>query len=223
MIKQIVSFSFFIIVIAGLLGGCAVGQKYNYSAVVSDLSASGNKTLGVATHDQRPYILSGEKKLDYVGTLRGGYGNPFNVATESGQPLADDMTQSISSSLSKKGFKPLPVVALPNDSFESILGKLKATQGDNLILLTLYQWRSDVNKSGAFIWDPWKAWLNYYATIKVFNNNGGILTEKKIGGSYDLGNSFEFVGHSTEAVPKAFKVIIEELLNAPEVVKSLQQ
>lgn len=218
MIKQSLSVSFLAIVIAGLLGGCAAGQKYNYSAVVSDLSASGNKALGVATHDQRPYILSGEKTLNYVGTMRGGYGNPFNVETESGQPLADDMTQSISSALSKKGFKPVPVVALPNDRVESILEKLKAPQGDNLILLTLYEWISDFAGFGIF-----NAWLTYDVTLNVFDKHGGILTEKKIRGSDDLGKSLEPVGHSKKAVPEAFKKKIEELLNDPEVVKSLQQ
>ena len=102
MIRQFLRFSFLTIIIAGLSGGCAVGQKYHYDNVIGDLYVSGNKTIGVVTQDKRPYILSGKKTINFVGIMRGGYGNPFNVVTESGQPLVDDMTQSICLSLSKR-------------------------------------------------------------------------------------------------------------------------
>jgi len=218
MMKQIVIYSFLALCILGLGTGCAVGQKYNYAAIVGDLTASGNKALAVATHDQRPDILSGAKSPDYVGTMRGGYGNPFDVGTESGKPMSDDMSQSISSSLLKKGFKTVPVVTLPKDSSENILEKLKTTQADNLILLTLYEWKSDFAGFVVF-----KSWLDYKATLTVFDNNGKSLAEAKIGGSDDLGNSGEPVSHSKKAVPEGVKKKIEELLNNPEVVKSLQQ
>ena len=218
MIKQFLRFSFLTIIIAGLFGGCAVGQKYHYDNVIGDLYASGNKTIGVVTQDKRPYILSGEKNINFVGIMRGSYGNPFNVVTESGQPLVDDMTQSICLSLSKKGFKPIPVNAFPNDSFESILGKLKTTKADNFILLTLYQWWSDFVGFVVF-----NSWLDYNATLKVLDRNGEFLTEKTIKNIDDLGKSSEPVGHSKKAVPETFKKKIEELLNDPEVVKSLQQ
>lgn len=194
-----------------------MGQKYNY-AIVGDLTASGSKSLAIATHDQRPYILSSEKSPDYVGKMRGGYGNPFDVGTESGKPMSDDMSQSISSSLSKKGFKTVLIPTLPKDSSEAIMEKLKNTQTDGLILLTVYEWKSDFAGFGVF-----KSWLDYNATLTVFDNNGKSLAEAKIGGSDELGNSMEPVSHSKKAVPKGVKKKIEELLNDSDVVKSLQQ
>lgn len=201
----------FAVCIAGLFMGCAVGQKYSYDTVISDLSASGNKTIGVATHDKRPYILSGEKDPDYVGTLRGGFGNPFNVNTESGRPFSDDISQSIASSLSKKGFKAITIVTLPKDSRENVMEKLKATYGENLILLTLHDWKSDAFANGS---------LRYSASLEVFDKHGINNAEAKITGEDDLGSAMY---SQKKAVREAFKKKIEKLLNNPEVVQSLQQ
>jgi hypothetical protein len=211
MIRSMIVHCIFAACLTVLFMGCAVGQKYNYSDVTGELSASGNKAVGVATHDERSYILSGEKDSDYVGTLRGGFGNPFNVKTKSGQALSDDMSQAIALSLSKKGFKVVTVVTLPKDSHENILEKLKATQGEILILLTLYDWKSDAFANGS---------LRYNAALKVFDGNGKTLAENDISGEDDLGSAF----HSQKkAVPEAFKQKIERLFNNPEVIKSLQQ
>jgi hypothetical protein len=211
MARKIAVHCMFAACLAVLFMGCAVGQKYNYGDVIGELSASGNKAVGVATHDERSYILSGEKDPDYVGTLRGGFGNPFNVKTRSGQPLSDDMSQAIASSLSKKGFKVFTVITLPKDSPENILEKLKATQSENLILLTLYDWKSDAFANGS---------LRYNAALKVFDRNGKTLAETDISGEDDLGSALY---SQKKAVPEAFKQKIERLFNNPEVIKSLQQ
>lgn len=57
MLKPVLFYPIFALCILGLCLGCAVGQKYNYP-IVGDLTASGSKSLAIATHDQRPYILS---------------------------------------------------------------------------------------------------------------------------------------------------------------------
>src|SRR5690349_16603822 len=75
-----------------LCGGC---YKQSYDEVIPKIEATANRSIVVATHDQRPYIVSGEAKPEVVGVKRGGFGNPFPVSTASGRPLADDMTQVI--------------------------------------------------------------------------------------------------------------------------------
>lgn len=69
------------------------------------MEAHGTITVAVATHDQRPYVVGGNKKPNFVGLSRGGYGNPFDVVTVSGNPLADGFSESISRSLAARGFK----------------------------------------------------------------------------------------------------------------------
>lgn len=193
--------------------GCVVGQKYSYNTVVADFAASDTRAVGVATSDLRPYILSGDKTPDVVGLLRGGFGNPFNVTTESGKPLADDMTEVITASLSKKGFKVTPVIVFPKDSFDSVLEKLKATQGENLLLLTLNEWKSDTYVN---------AGLYYDINLKVFDKSGNKIAENTVRGNDNLGGSMNTASFTKAAVPQAFQKKLEELFNNPAIVKALQ-
>jgi len=96
-----------------LCGGC---YKQSYDEVVPNIKAISNRSIVVATHDQRPYIVSGEAKPEVVGIKRGGYGNPFLVSTASGRPLADDMTKVICNGLQRKGFQCIPVSVMASDS-----------------------------------------------------------------------------------------------------------
>lgn len=117
------------------LAGCGVGQKIQYHDTELELKASGNTMVAVAALDGRPYIKDGEKDKTYVGNLRGGFENPFNLSTVSGKPLADDMTSVICASLKKKGFGCTPVSVEPNEPQPQIINKLQATNASSLILL----------------------------------------------------------------------------------------
>jgi len=107
--------------VAVWLGGCAFGQKITYSNTTADVDAAGNETVGVATLDQRPYVLSGNKKPSFVGLSRGGYGNPFDVETPKSAPLADEISESVSRSLAERGFKSSVVKVTPSQSRRAAL------------------------------------------------------------------------------------------------------
>ena len=92
-------------VLALLASGCAVGNKYRFAEVREDIDVSGQKTVAVASVDKRNTVVTGESPPEYVGMQRAGFGNPFNVTTESDLPFADAVSKSISSSLEEKGFK----------------------------------------------------------------------------------------------------------------------
>ncbi len=202
-----------------LSAGCASGNKFNYSDVIADLSASGAKAVGVATHDQRAYIKSGEKNPDFVGLMRGGlnftFGAPHNVTTASGHPMAADMTRALASSLSKKGFKAVPIVVTQTDDQNAVLEKLKASGAERLVLLTLNEWKSDTYHNTA---------LQYDVSLKVYDQAGNVLSEKKIQGKDDLGGTLwgDPVSFAEKAIPPAFKGKIEELLNNPSIANTLQ-
>ena len=119
------------------LGGCAVGQQIRYHDTELDLNASSNTIVAVTTQDYRPYVKDGEKDRSYVGNFRGGYGNPFNVTTESGKPLADDMTSVICTSFRKKGVTCTPVSVEPKEPQAQVIEKLRATGANSLMLLTV--------------------------------------------------------------------------------------
>lgn len=197
-----------------LLSGCAVGQKVRYHDADLNLSASGNSRIAVAALDSRPYVKSGEKERTYVGNLRGGFGNPFNLTTESGNPLTDDMTSVICASFKKKGFNCTSVSVGPNESQAQVESKLKASNANYVFLLVLNEWLSSTYQNTG---------LTYDLDLAVWNGQGVKLSEKKQKGEDDLGGSFiNPPAHAKEAVPLAYRKKLESLLNDPSIVSSVK-
>jgi hypothetical protein len=86
-----------------LVSGCAVGVKHDYSLGDLDIEVDKNARVAIAVHDRRSYVRLGDKAPDFVGLSRGGFGNPFDVTTVSGGPLADDIAAAIATSIRAKG------------------------------------------------------------------------------------------------------------------------
>ncbi|MGH8534209.1 MAG: hypothetical protein ACREV1_16215 [Gammaproteobacteria bacterium] len=66
-----------------VLVGCAFGRKQDYLQAHPVLELTHKARLAVGVQDRRPYILDHDKDEDFVGLQRGGYGNPFDVGTQS--------------------------------------------------------------------------------------------------------------------------------------------
>ncbi len=197
-----------------LASGCAVGNKYSYSDVSADIGISGSSAISIATHDQREYVVSGDKQPQFVGLQRGGFGNPFVVTTASERPLADDMTDVLVASLAKKGFKTVPVAVLYSDKRDAVMEKAKAANADRMIILTLNEWKTDTYQNVALLYD---------ATLSVLDREGKQLAMKSVKGRDNLGgSSWNPPAYARKAVPEAFKKKMEELLNAEEVAKALK-
>lgn len=202
------------LVAAVLLGACAVGNQHAYQNVTADLTTAGPGRIAVATHDQRPYVVQKVKGPHFVGLSRGGYGIPFDVTTEGDRPLADAITRAISNSLEKKGFRPVPVFVPPSESPESVRKMLLQSQVDRAILLTLREWKSDTFTDTSLLYD---------VSLNVLDRTERVIAEKQVQGRDNLGaDVWNPPAHAREAVSKAFKAKLEELLNDPAVAKALR-
>ena len=142
-----------------LCSGCAIGVKHNYADVMPQLTVAGPGTLAVATHDQRPYILSGDTGPEFVGLSRGGYGNPFQVQTASGYALADDMAQVMCTVLREKGFDCVPMLAAASDTPEEVHRKLQGAASPLALLLVLREWKSDTSLRTSSMRSRWAFWM----------------------------------------------------------------
>lgn len=197
-----------------LIFGCAVGNKHAYEGVAVDMNATGSSPVAIATHDQRPYVISGDKQANFVGLQRGGFGNPFNVTTLSGNALAEDFSNTIAAALRAKGFQPIPVILTSTDAGETVKAHLMAKKAERFILLTIYEWKSDTYQNTA---------LKYNVAIQVFDPDGKRLAEKTIVGEDDLKGSFmNPPGHAKKVIPQAFEEKLELLLNDSAVSGALQ-
>jgi hypothetical protein len=203
-----------IVVLAGLLflGGCAYGVKHDYQQAL-DIGIATSASVAVGTLDRRPYVLDGQKGPTFVGLSRGGFGNPFDVTTQSGQPLASDISGAIAASLKSKGVDAKAIEIKHALSVDQAAASLRAAGTQRSVLITLKEWKADsmVNVG-----------LNYDLDLRVFDKDGNVLTSKLRQGRENLGSGDPFSPGGTGQVLPRFRRMMETLFQEPEVVKALQ-
>lgn len=111
--------------------------------MVINIEASGTKTVAFAAHDQRETITTEHRKPDFAGYLRNMWGMGYPAGTTTENPLADDMTSAVSSSLTADGFNATGINVPFTDGHEEVIGKLKNTGADLLIIFTMKEWHGD--------------------------------------------------------------------------------
>lgn len=166
--------------VALILEGCAYGQTYRYDDVTLQLASAPTRgSVAVGVHDLRPYVVSGGKPEKFVGLMRGGFGNPFDVNTETGGPLAIEMRDAIAKGLRAKGLTVLPVVVNPSDGAAGVKSKLAASGAPRLLLVTLDEWKSDTMMNTALI---------YNVSLAVLDAKGETLAINRSVGRDNLGS-----------------------------------
>jgi hypothetical protein len=176
------------------LGGCAIGNRYDYGSSISGLPVSGSGKLAVNVVDARPYVLSGEKKPDFVGLQRGGFGNPFDVRTGSGRPLADEMRDAIAKALQQQGF--------------TVVGGSEAAP--RKLELRVLEWKTDVMMKMKTMYD---------LQLSVFDAGGALVAQSKTKGE-DVGTGGFESGNATNAA-RTFELRFTELVRDETVRKAL--
>jgi len=211
MIKPSLSRAVVLIAVAGVLGACAVGQTVGYSGTsvgLQNVNSSGS--VAVAVHDVRSYIVSGNKPEKFVGLMRGGFGNPFDVNTGSGQPLSGEMGDALVASLKKKGITATRVTMAPSYTAAQAKSILANANARRQVLVTLREWKSDSMMNTA---------LHYDVVLDVMDERGIVLASNKIGGTDNLGS----VGMGpADEVAKAFGTKFDALFNDPKVAAALK-
>jgi Bacterial SH3 domain len=198
-------------------GGCI--KPHNYQDIMPNLTATGTGPVVIVTHDQRPYVVSGGTNPALVGLVRSPAGIPYSAYTQSGHPLADEMTEIISHALSRKGFQCRPVLVPASMRPDEVRRKLQEYTDATALLLVLHEWKSDTHTDTA---------LAYDATLSVFDPHGVALAETHMQGRDVLGDAFfgnvfgKGERFAATAVPQALQKKLEELLNDPMIITALQ-
>jgi hypothetical protein len=178
--------------------------------------AAGNTTVAVTTHDQRPYVVSGQKRPEFIGLLRSAVGIPYNVATRSKKPLAEDFTQVISDGLRRKGFAVTPVSAFYLESGETVSRRLKDTGSRKGLKVTINEWKSDSYVGGGRI--------PFDLSCEVQDETGAVVARNTARGTKVIpmtGGRLWIVRDATPAV-RAAQEVIEELINNREITAALR-
>jgi hypothetical protein len=196
--------------------GCAVGNKYNFSNTRVDLQISGSRqvSVAVATLDKREVVVTQECAPTYVGMQRAGFGNPWRVNTESGLPLADDITKTVSESLTEKGFSTQPVQVTFAQTEKEAFQALMEKKSKRSVFILLKKWESDTYMNIG---------LEYDLRLKVVGADQSILAETAAAEKKTIPGSFwDPPAAAKEQIPIAFKQVLEKLLNDPSVLAALK-
>jgi hypothetical protein len=104
--------------------------------------------------------------LIFVGLQRGGFGNPFDVTTASGKPLAEDVALSLERSLEARGY----VIEVISD--------LSQATARRVIVLRMVEWKTDIYA---------QITLHFDLVIQVRNEAGEVVAEKEVKGEEPIG------------------------------------
>ena len=210
------SFLTFLLFLAFLIQGCAVGNVYKMSDVKATLQASPpkNNSVAVATLDRRDVIVSQRCPPTYIGMQRAGLGNPWRVNTASGLPLSEDVTRAISESLAIRGYRAIPVNVSYDLTEQQVKELLIRKEADRSIFVMISQWESDTYTNIG---------LTYDMSLMVFGLNQVLLAETSVADTKTISGSFwDPPAAAKEKVPEAIRAILEALLNDPKVISALQ-
>jgi hypothetical protein len=218
MLRTTLRFCVVLLPVAVFCGGClAVGQSFDLASAVLTLAASGAGSIAIAALDKREWIRSGAKMPFFAGTLRGGFGNPFDVTVRGNLALSQVTADVIAKGLKAKGFQTTTVKVDPKADDATVLAALKASGAAKLLLIDIQKWQSDTYM---------KVGMHYLLAAKVMDATGSVLAEASVTGAQDgkddlKGSAMNPAGYAKKVVPKAFRDQLERLLNADAVVKAL--
>ena len=201
---------FLLILISVFMSGCAIGNTYRYDLGDAEFSLNSDKTVAVTTLDLRPYVRSGNKSPAFVGLMRGGFGNPFNVLTSSGRPLAEDMTISIVEALKKSGIQAFGVTAPADANRSDTQDRLLQENADRFVLFLILEWKTDTLFRTALI---------HNVKLLVLHRDGSQVAEKTLQGRDNLGVAGTPKGARVSA-EKAFREKLEAIFNDPEIASA---
>ena len=203
----------FVLLAAAVASGCA-SMNQQYHDITPEVKYPVRGKVAVAVHDQRPEVVSGKKPESFAGLTRGGYGNPFDVMTQSGQPLAKEFQNSIATALTRAGAQVVRVDLKPTATPDEARRQLAAAGADKALLLNLRLWRADTYLNVN---------LDHDVLLTVFGPRGRVLATRELKGAERIGASaLNPVGASLEAVPVAYRRKLEELLATPAVANALR-
>jgi hypothetical protein len=192
--------------------GCAIGNQYSYESTTMVLPVRGTAAVGLAVIDQRPYVLDGDKTPDFVGLQRGGFGNPFDVKTQSGKPLSVDMQNSLSKALEANGYQVTllqPASASEADMVQAVRQEGKSR---NVILL-LKEWKTDAMM---------RFGISYDVVLSILNEHAEPLAENSLKADKEAVGGAGFEGANSKAASMVFENKMNVLFNSPAVIQAME-
>lgn len=125
----------------------AFGQHGDYRQAWPSIDFESEHEVWVTVVDERPYVRSRNKSATFTGLSRSQVGIPYDIATTSGNVLAEDVQSAVVNGFMNSGI--YAQVGQPPNSRSSAEKKSMELH----LRLTLYEWKSDTYKNTSFQYD----------------------------------------------------------------------
>lgn len=169
-----------LVAVAAVAAACAIGNRYDYRTGSAGVAQTGDARIAVAVTDLRGYVLSGDKPASFVGLQRGGFGNPYDVSTASGAPMAADFAELLRKSFAANGTSVEVIPLEPGADAGAALAAFRGGDADRLLLREMHEWKTDVHAQVTVHW---------HLTARVFDRPGRLLAEESVRGREGTGTS----------------------------------
>jgi len=189
-----------------------MGNKYNYDTPKMVLPVHGTANVGLAVIDERPYVLDGDKSPDFVGLQRGGFGNPFNVTTESGRPLSVDMQDSLSKALSSNGYE-VSLIQATSSSQADIDKAVRHEGKERNVIILLKEWKTDAMM---------RFGISYNVILRILNQQAELLGENQVEADKEPMGGAGFESANSKAAAVTFENKMNVLFKAPQIIQAME-
>ncbi len=193
------------------LGACLQGGTYNYAAVDPALTVSSRHTVSASVIDQRPYVVNGEESPQFVGTARGKMGNTVDVSTESGRPLAEELTDAVVRALGALGVDASALPLPKGAPEEALLTAFQAQGTERLLVVQMYEWQT---KAYTRVTARWQM------EAIVYDRSGNALARRASQGTEPIGTT-NLRGDSSAIAVREISQKLSDLLNDPAIAAAL--
>ncbi len=185
------------VAIALMNNGCAVGRQIDMRhRVGTDLSISTTRDVSVAVEDNREFVVSGNKKPSYIGNIRAGFGNVWDVHNVDHRALADQFRQDLEAELQAHGINIV-------------------SSGERQIEVDIKDWNFDAYQNG-------RVW--YEIEVSVLDANGKFLAKTTAEDEHTVRGTFweGGIGGLKRDVPRIYSDIIKEILEDNAIQNALK-
>ena len=187
----------------------------DYKDLLIKLNYKGSGNIVLAVQDKRKYIISREKKPEYIGYFRhDNVGRRDDVTTPNKNPLSDELSLVIAESLKRAGYDVNEVKALLSETDKDLIEKMKQFHANRLVILTLNEWIGET-----FL----EVFFNYDIRLIIMNEKGETIGAANIQGEDNPGNPYWVPQVRAKIyLPEAAQKHLTELLNKPEIAAALR-
>lgn len=193
------------------LGACKPGGNAGSVAVEPAQTVLGEYAISASVIDQRPYVVDGEESDRFIGNTLSKWGKISDIKTESGRPLAVELTDELVNALDRRGVAAAGL-PLPKGTPEATtLAAFQIHGTERMVAVQIYELRIKAIS---------RVILRWHLEAVVYDRSGNILARRATRGVEPVGR-IGLKGNGADIAMREIIRRLSELLDEPVISRAL--